>query len=419
MDISADFMKSFLRIFSLFFVLCFAGCAWHGEVDKDFYTPVNQKPKFDAVVGVMPNPINPPQSVNYNGGKFDIDVENIGSAVASSLGSVFKTARLIDSYSQCPECQGFVLYQAGFNLREGQARTMRLTSGMDLEFLNKERQYISSVKVNDEKEVNNASSGKVLNVFSQEEEGKEVLAAVQSSISTMLKESETLIRKNQTIENYFSPAKPSEIMTSAAPAAAQTEPSANASSINFQNYLKATVVIRSARGFGSGFFVHPSLIVSNYHVVGDNPRVQVKLKDGKVLVGNVVSLDSQNDLALIQVPYQSQAYMDFDVQPKIGGEVFTVGAPQGFEWTISRGIVSGLRNLDGIKVVQTDASISPGNSGGPLISIKTGKVLGVNTMVWAEARSQNINFAVSASVVKNFLAETFRRYGLDPAEVLK
>ena len=122
------------------------------------------------------------------------------------------------------------------------------------------------------------------------------------------------------------------------------------------------------RGFGSGFFIHPTLVVSNYHVVGNSSRVQVKLRNGKVFTGNVVSLDSQNDLALIQVPYQSK------ILPRLlmcsrpfGGEVFTVEAPQGFEWTISRGIVSGLRNLDGIKVVQTDASISPGNSGGPLI----------------------------------------------------
>lgn len=231
----------------------------------------------------------------------------------------------------------------------------------------------------------------------------------------MLKEGEGRIRQNQVIAEYFSP-QVTPVAQPTTEAAPSDQPKAE-KGVNFQNYLNSTVVIRSGRGFGSGFFIHPTLIVSNYHVVGNSPRVQIKLRNGKVFTGNVVSLDSQNDLALIQVPYQSKSFLDFDVQPTIGGEVFTVGAPQGFEWTISRGIVSGLRNLDGIKVVQTDASISPGNSGGPLISLKTGKVLGVNTMVWAEERSQNINFAVSSSVVQNFLIETFKRYGLSPSEL--
>lgn len=407
-------MKTFFRFFLLFSVLAMTGCAWHGAMDKNFYAPASDKPAFNAVIGVMPNPINPPQSVNYNGGKIDIDLENIGYAATASLDTVFKKAKLIDSYSQCPECQGFVLYQAGFTVREGQAKKARMTSGMDLEFLNKDRQYLTTIKVNDEGEVG-SSSGIFSGFLSQEQDGKEVLAAIQNSTTKMLKEGEGRIRQNQVIADYFSP-QVTSVAQPSAEAASSDQPKAE-KGVNFQNYLNATVVIRSGRGFGSGFFIHPTLVVSNYHVVGNSSRVQVKLRNGKVFTGNVVSLDSQNDLALIQVPYQSKSFLDFDVQPTIGGEVFTVGAPQGFEWTISRGIVSGLRNLDGIKVVQTDASISPGNSGGPLISLKTGKVLGVNTMVWAEARSQNINFAVSSAVVQNFLIETFKRYGLSPSEL--
>ena len=95
-------MKMFFRFFLLFSVLAMTGCAWHGAMDKNFYAPASDKTAFNAVIGVMPNPINPPQSVNYNGGKIDIDLENIGYAVTASLDTVFKKAKLIDSYSQCP-----------------------------------------------------------------------------------------------------------------------------------------------------------------------------------------------------------------------------------------------------------------------------------------------------------------------------
>src|SRR6476661_1033485 len=198
---------------------------------------------------------------------------------------------------------------------------------------------------------------------------------------------------------------------------------------------------------GSGFFVSPDIIVTNYHVVEDIAdedyfyeedeieQVLVETHDGKLRLAEVVFTgNAEEDLALLLISDftfdpntgeqvdSPQEYppleLSFDV--KVGDRVIAVGNPLGqFASTVTQGIVSAIRepeeyeegeeddDVGEVKVLQTDAAINPGNSGGPLINM-AGQVVGVNTWGWEDA--DNINLAIASEALDDFLAgfeETF------------
>lgn len=84
----------------------------------------------------------------------------------------------------------------------------------------------------------------------------------------------------------------------------------------------------------------------------------------------------------------------------MGADVLAVGAPEGFSWTVSKGIVSAIRDAGGLRIIQTDAPINRGNSGGPLILIESGRVIGVNTLKLRRDGAEGLGFAVSAQNVR-------------------
>jgi len=173
----------------------------------------------------------------------------------------------------------------------------------------------------------------------------------------------------------------------------------------YDDYLQAVVVVRTPSGTGSGFFVSSDgILLTNEHVVGDDRTVSIKLRGGELLMGYVVATDVKRDLALItvrgkKVPWLSLAENN---DADIGDSVVAIGTPLGeLDWTVTKGIVSAYReNPSGVAVVQTDAALNRGNSGGPLISEKTGRVVGVNTYGFGKANI-GLNFAVSAQEVKD------------------
>ena len=168
------------------------------------------------------------------------------------------------------------------------------------------------------------------------------------------------------------------------------------------------VKISTNSGIGAGFFVSPNLIVTNKHVVGSYKTVFVKLctdgENAKPAVGKVIKVHPNKDLALLYVSRSSQYYVDFSrIGAYILGETVTaIGHPQGLEFTVTKGVVSGFRKDGyGTQYIQTDTAISPGNSGGPLFY--NGKVVGINTRKWASINIDNISFAISSDDILDFI----------------
>ncbi len=164
--------------------------------------------------------------------------------------------------------------------------------------------------------------------------------------------------------------------------------------------LDAVVSIETDTGRGgSGFFVSPScLLVTNEHVVEGAETIIARTANKKLLSAELVSKDTDRDLALLRTNARSCLGLSFENNVRVGQEVFAIGSPLGLANTITRGIVSAFRETSsGVHYVQIDAALNPGNSGGPLIT-NAGSVVGVNT--WQFKGAQGLNFAVAASEVK-------------------
>jgi S1-C subfamily serine protease len=164
----------------------------------------------------------------------------------------------------------------------------------------------------------------------------------------------------------------------------------------------AVVLIETGTGRGSGFYVRPDLLVTNAHVVRGSSTVTVKFADGKSGAASVRSVADNLDLALLKPAPGSEGTavlgLSSITRVRTGQEVVAIGSALGvLQNTVTRGIVSALRNDGGLMLLQTDAAINPGNSGGPLLD-RTGQVVGVNTMKVGEAAS--IGFAVAADHVR-------------------
>jgi S1-C subfamily serine protease len=160
------------------------------------------------------------------------------------------------------------------------------------------------------------------------------------------------------------------------------------------------------RGVGSGVVLDSKgHILTNYHVVDGAERLIVTLTDGKVLSGIVVGGDEETDIAVVKVEGLGIPPAEFKDEDgvKVGQPILAIGNPLGMPGgpTVTSGIVSSLtRSLQmypggGIKVIQTDAAVNPGSSGGPLIDLE-GRVLGITTAVMTNA--EGIGFAIPSKV---------------------
>jgi putative serine protease PepD len=187
----------------------------------------------------------------------------------------------------------------------------------------------------------------------------------------------------------------------------------------------AFITSRTSEGVatGTGFAISKDgYLVTNAHVVDGATRVTVKVGDGKTVTAKVVGVDQSTDIALLKIdvgdtPLATVALGDSSAVA-VGDPVFAIGNPFGLDRTLTTGVVSALqRSIDApngfaiTNVIQTDAALNPGNSGGPLLNAQ-GQVIGVNSQIESPTQSatgqgQNsgIGFAVPSDTVKRVVQQ--------------
>ena len=189
--------------------------------------------------------------------------------------------------------------------------------------------------------------------------------------------------------------------------------------------ITSTVSARSpfgppAEGVGSGIIIdEQGFILTNYHVIADADNLEVRLADGTTVSAQVVGRDPGNDLAVIRANVSDEELTpaplgDSDVV-QVGDPVLAIGNPFNLEGTLTQGIVSALGRTyapeDGTRpirnLIQTDAAVNPGNSGGPLLDCE-GEVIGINTLLenpTGDRVNVGVAFAVPISTAKQFLPD--------------
>ena len=161
--------------------------------------------------------------------------------------------------------------------------------------------------------------------------------------------------------------------------------------------MPAVVVVETSTTRGSAFFVDRDRLITNHHVIVGQSYVKLRLSDNSTLDARIIATAPDFDLAVLKLmqPGPDRAFLTRGSIQEVrqGQEVFAIGTPLGvFQNTVTRGIVSSLRQMDRVMVLQTDTALNPGNSGGPLID-RAGRVIGINTLSFRG--SQGLNFAIA------------------------
>jgi len=165
--------------------------------------------------------------------------------------------------------------------------------------------------------------------------------------------------------------------------------------------LPGVVEISTPRGKGTGFLIdNKGLLLTNRHVVGRFPEVDVRFNDSKTVRAKVIGKTADLDIALLQIKDLSTkiSYPALPLcirkTPTVGEDIIVIGNPLGLQATTTRGIISGIRNENGSTMLQIDAPVNPGNSGGPIVNY-SGEVLGIVTAKMVALGVEGIGFGIS------------------------
>ena len=152
-------------------------------------------------------------------------------------------------------------------------------------------------------------------------------------------------------------------------------------------------------------------ILTSAHVVQGVDELRIETADGKIFKARVVRTKGSQDLALLRVHDPLASWLPIEIErtrlPRVGSEVYVIGHPLALGWTVTRGIISAQRKpgeIGPMAMLQTDAAVSPGNSGGPLVDGK-GHLVGLVAVKVVGPGTENVAFAIPASVLLDFLAQ--------------
>ena len=171
--------------------------------------------------------------------------------------------------------------------------------------------------------------------------------------------------------------------------------------------VKSVVTVRTDKSLGSGFIVDTrGYVVTNYHVIAGARQIAVATHDRRLISATLIGTDTFRDLALLKIDESYPALpLGNSDKLQVGNKVIAIGNPLGLSFTVTEGIISGL-NREGPngleEYIQTDVSLNPGNSGGPLIDTN-GHVIGVNNFKVGDAES--LGFALESAALKNAVLE--------------
>lgn len=178
----------------------------------------------------------------------------------------------------------------------------------------------------------------------------------------------------------------------------------------YDQHSSAVVRIRTKKSMGTGIVLSSEgSILTNAHVVEDADRIVVETVHGTIIYATIVRLDTEADLALLETNSQDVRWIPIEMGPhdplRVGSTIFVIGHPVGLGWTVTQGLVSAHRiagSVAPIDLIQTDAAISPGNSGGPMLNEK-GQLVGVMRSKLFGPGMDSIAFAIPYPVVKRFI----------------
>ncbi|MBI5536313.1 MAG: trypsin-like peptidase domain-containing protein [Deltaproteobacteria bacterium] len=243
------------------------------------------------------------------------------------------------------------------------------------------------------------STRHLANAFTPEEMGKQLVWGVFYSLLARPKFVEALKKRPDVLEDrpFYGKAKYKQCQ-----AESMTMPGAA------EKVLAATVLVEAGDSLGSGVIVSPDgFVLTAAHVVSEAKSLSVQLRGAEKLPAILVRIDRRDDVALLKIESSSPlTCLAFRNDPmRVGDEVYAIGSPLGktLSFSLTRGIVSGFREIDGVSLLQTDASVNRGNSGGPLID-SAGRWTAITTWKAVGGGVEGIAFGVPTRTTLDGLA---------------
>lgn len=433
-DAKGDFLKGDLSKYDFVFVTQLRD----SSVDREFKDASNPGSKFQSGTQQVPNPEYPSAMANYQKAMSELQSYQIeqatrqqscygtGNCIALGLlnglneglrkKNVDKAASKLGQTPQFLTKPVFTPYQYKLSSVE-----VNKSANVDYFVIDAQRSqlYSNSFDINDKKQFTIA-----YNVHDNDPDRGSIIGRNATDQDVANFETKSFIVELSTLFDLSSLSEaeksdfvsPELFLASISSDIANTSGSASASRLSGSSSgtiadqrFDSVVLVRTADSIGTGFYITPELILTAYHVVEGSNIVELQYFNERKSSGRVVDHDLRLDLAIIRAQDVGIPVEIYSGPIRLGETVEAIGHPKGYEFTISRGVVSAVRKKESIMVgssakveyIQSDTPISPGNSGGPLFM--GDRVVGVADWVRVDQASQNLNFSVSYNEVLDYL----------------